>query len=101
MVKALYGKCNGADILFSQDEQGRWTTAVPASENKTYIIEVWAEDEAGNVSYFATIEAAYNSDTLCMEFMVKEIGEQFTMNDVLSAFRWRNLYVGREEFQLR
>lgn len=81
MVKRLYGKCNGADIVFSQDEQGRWSIPVPASDDKTYIIEVWAEDEAGNVGYFATVEVTYDSDTLRMQFRVIEFGAM--------GFHWR------------
>jgi hypothetical protein len=91
MVVALYGKCNGAGIVFSQDGQGRWTTAVPVADNKTYVIEVFAEDEAGNTSYFATVEATYNSSSLSMEFTVKEVGENFTLNEVLSVFRMSSM----------
>ncbi len=86
MVKALFGKCNGAEVIFSQNEQGRWTTAVPASGGRTYIIEMWAEDEAGNIGYFATIESVFNPESLRMEFKIIDIGTGFTPGDVWMAF---------------
>ncbi len=86
MVTALFGKCNGADIIFTPKSEGRWNAAVPAREDKTYIIEVWAEDEAGNVGYFATIESVFDPTTLKMEFRVIDIGAGFTVKDVKMAF---------------
>lgn len=86
MVTALFGKCNGADIIFTPKGEGRWSAAVPATEDKTYIIEVWAEDEAGNVSYFATVESVFNPATLKMAFRIIDIGAGFTTKDVKMAF---------------
>ena len=86
MVKALFGKCNGADIIFTPKGEGRWNTAVPATEDKTYIIEVWAADEAGNVGYFATIESVFDPETMRMKFKIIDIGAGFTTKDVKMAF---------------
>lgn len=84
MVKRLWGKCDGADIIFSENETtGRWETTVPASESGTYIFELWAEDYAGNVGYFATIKAVWDSSQLCMRFYVIHVGERWTAEEVL------------------
>lgn len=86
MVKALYGKCQGKDINFQLNEAtGRWETAVPASPDGTYIIELWAEDYAGNIGYFATIEVTFDSSQLCFSIKILSVGAQFTMEQVKQA----------------
>lgn len=87
MVTALWGKCNGTDIVFNRIEEGRWSIAVPASPTRRYVIELWAEDLAGNVGYYATIEAFYDSSSLDMRFRVVDIGPMFHKLDVRSVFR--------------
>lgn len=83
MVKALYGKCGGRDIRFSLDEaSGRWVTAVPASPTGAYIIELWAEDEAGNVGYFATVQITFDPSRLCCSVKVLDVGARFTVLEV-------------------
>lgn len=89
MVARLYGKCNGADIVLCQDEQGRWVTAVPSSSKSTYILELWAEDVAGNVGYFATVRVTYDPEKIRTKFEILNVGAQFTMRDVLFAFGCR------------
>ena len=52
MVRAVYGTCNGSDIILKRTGADTWSVPVPADESK-YIIEIFAEDEAGNISYIA------------------------------------------------
>lgn len=83
MVARLYGKCQGQQINFSLNElTGRWETAVPASPNGTYVIELWAEDTAGNVAYFATVQITYDSGKLCTAIKILDIGAEFTIEEV-------------------
>lgn len=91
MIRRLWGKCNGAEVIFTQDKQGRWTAAVPASEDKTYIIEVWGEDEAGNESYFATIKTMLSAKTLDYHFEVIEVGSKFTLEEVRVTFSGKEI----------
>lgn len=86
MVVRLYGKCQGRDINFQLNEAtGRWETAVPASPSGIYIMELWAEDAAGNVGYFATIEVTFDSSKLCVSIKILDVGASFTMQDVKQA----------------
>lgn len=83
MVKSLYGKCDGRDIRFSWDEaSGRWVTTVPASPTGVYIIELWAEDEAGNVGYFATVQITFDPSKLCCSIKILDVGARFTVSEV-------------------
>lgn len=86
MVARLWGKCLGQEISFSQNEDtGRWETAVPASQNGVYILELWAEDFAGNRGYFATVEVSWDSTQLCAHIRILEVGSRFSMAEVRRA----------------
>lgn len=56
MIKRVYGYYNnGPEIEFSLMEDGTWKTKIPSSEDGEYIVDVYAEDEAGNTSYYAAM----------------------------------------------
>ena len=87
MVKLVYGKCDNVEIVFTLNEYtGRRETTVPASEDNTYIFELWAEDEAGNRTYFAAVKVTVDLDLLQFRFSVLEVGAGFTMEEVLELF---------------
>lgn len=87
MVKRVYGKCDNVEIVFALNEQtGRWETTVPAAEDNTYIFELWAEDEAGNQTYFAVVKVTVDLDSLQFHFSVLEVGAGFTREEVLELF---------------
>lgn len=86
MVKSLYGKCNGDNILFSPNaETGRWETTVPASAGGTYIIELYATDDAGNTAYFATVKVEFDTSQLCMKISIVAVGERWSMEEVAAV----------------
>lgn len=87
MIARLYGKCNGQNVVFQPNERGRWEITVPRSPDKKYIIELWAEDLAGNIGYYATVEAYYDSEMLEMRFRLIDIGPLFREIDINSMFR--------------
>ncbi len=88
MVRRLWGKCDGQDIVLTRNrDSGRWETTVPASANQTYIFELWAEDYAGNVGYFATIKVSFDSSQLCAKIYILDVGEAFSEDEVRQALR--------------
>lgn len=83
MVRSLCGKCQGQSINFTQDRvTGRWVTTVPATQDGRYIIELWAQDYAGNIGYFATIEVTWDSTRLCMKISILKVGSMFSISEV-------------------
>ncbi len=50
MVKRVFGKVDGADVILQQ-KGDRWTVSVPFDSDGEYVVEIMAEDEAGNISY--------------------------------------------------
>lgn len=55
MVRRVYGKANDFDIIFNHIEGDRWETILPGNMYGEYVVELYAEDTAGNVSYFCTM----------------------------------------------
>ena len=63
-VRRVWGICDGADIQFERNAVGQWTAAVPADADNSYVVELWAEDDAGNVGYYATVLFTFDPITL-------------------------------------
>lgn len=55
MVTRAYGTANGATIIFSNVGGDKWEATVPFNEDGEWVVEIWAENEAGNVGYMCTV----------------------------------------------
>lgn len=55
MVVRAYGTANGQKIILANAGGDRWTAEVPFNEDGEYIVELFAEDEAGNTGYMCTV----------------------------------------------
>ncbi len=55
MVTRVYGSTNGVDIVFTPLGDDRWECVVPKFPSGEYVVDLYAEDEAGNVGYAATM----------------------------------------------
>jgi hypothetical protein len=76
-IERIYGRCSGNDVIFAQDEEtGRWHATVPARP------EIWAQDFAGNVAYFATVQVTFDPSTMCMKVSIIDVGDKWTVEDV-------------------
>ena len=51
MIVQVCGRANGADITFTRREGDLWEAEVPANLEGEYIVELWAENDAGVSSY--------------------------------------------------
>lgn len=71
MVTRVYGRVEGESVIFTLSDNNVWNCNVPAVPDGEYVVELYAEDEAGNVTYFATI--LFTVDTKHLTFKVKWI----------------------------
>lgn len=55
MVTRVYGKANNAEIIFTHIKGDRWETTVPWTADGEYIVELMADDEAGNTAYVCSV----------------------------------------------
>lgn len=53
MVTKVIGKANNFDIIFTRATEDVWKADVPATQWGEYVIELWAHDNAGNISYLS------------------------------------------------
>lgn len=55
MVSRAWGTANGQEVIFTRVEGDRWEVTVPWTDDGEYIVEIYAEDEAGNRAYACTL----------------------------------------------
>lgn len=68
MVKSLYGLVDGQQIVFERNGDV-WETTIPADLDGTYIVELWAVDEAGNVGYRSDYIITIDLASLCVHLV--------------------------------
>jgi fructoselysine-6-P-deglycase FrlB-like protein len=64
MVTRVYGNAGLYFVEFTKTPEGLWTAAVPFVESCEYVIDLYAEDEAGNISYYATYLLTFDASKL-------------------------------------
>lgn len=64
MVTRVWGKADGAEIVLEKGEDGRWNGLIPWSYDGEYVIELYAEDLAGNIGYYCTMLFAISGHEL-------------------------------------
>lgn len=65
MVAKVEGIVNGDPIIFSRVLGDQWEVQVPASLNGSYVLEMTAWDEAGNMAHRSFYLLAYDPINLC------------------------------------
>ena len=64
-VKKVFGRIDGTDIIFQRTSGTRWEIPVPYDEDGQYVVEIIAEDDAGNQSYLAKMLWTVDTSLLC------------------------------------
>lgn len=86
MVVAVWGKIDGNDVVFSRGEGDKWNATIPLSTAGQFVVELWAEDDAGNRAFFARVLVTFDPLTLKMSFSVLSVGASFSADDIHSIF---------------
>lgn len=71
MVTRVYGQLNNeAEISFTQISEAEWRAVVPAAPDGEYVVSLWADDDAGNTAYYATMLFIIKAhEVIAMRFM--------------------------------
>lgn len=64
-VARVFGQVDGVEIILEPKEGNRWEVPVPFDEDGEYVVEILAEDEAGNRAYMAKMLFVVNTAQLC------------------------------------
>lgn len=65
-VSRVFGRIDGVEIVLQRIEGGRWSIPVPFDEDGEYVVEIIAEDEAGNQSYMAKMLYTVDAGNICI-----------------------------------
>lgn len=95
MTVRVYGKLNGTDIEFDYDAaRDRWEVPAPGDEDGEYVVEVYAEDEAGNSAYKCTILFEVSGKKIrCKIIPHRYIVEDLKSNDMHTESKTNNYTV--------
>lgn len=67
MVTRIYGMIDGIEVQFQKMEEGLYKVEFPRKlESGNYIVEVYAEDDAGNKSYCSTMICTIDASGTCI-----------------------------------
>ena len=65
MVKRVFGRVDGCEVELNRSEGDWWNVPVPFDTDGEYVVEILAEDEAGNQAYIAKMLFVVNTALLC------------------------------------
>lgn len=68
-VTRVFGRVDGTEVIFNRSDGDRWNIPVPLDVDGEYVVEIVAEDDAGNQSYMAKILFCVNSSMLCVTIL--------------------------------
>lgn len=66
MVKRVFGKIDGMEVNYTRDQGDWWNIPIPLDRDGEYIIEVIAEDEAGNQTFMTRLLYTVKSENVCV-----------------------------------
>lgn len=69
MVTRVWGHVEGVEVIFTPYDNDKWKCKIPKSLDGEYIVDLYAEDDSGNVSYTATV--LFTIDAKHLTFTVK------------------------------
>jgi len=76
-VRSVWGRIQHRTATLTSHEGDRWTFDVPAWAASPIVVEIWAEDEAGNVSYRTGVFDIGPGETKCIRW--REEGSSLVM----------------------
>lgn len=77
MIVRLYGTCNGSPVVFTNTGKNLWSVTVPRYASGEYLVQLTAEDEAGNKSHFLDALLAYDLYHLTVSLIERSYKERF------------------------
>lgn len=92
MLKRVFGTSNGLDINFTKSDYGKWETTIPRDLSGIYYLDLYAEDEAGNIGYMASVVMKFDPVSFCVSFDVIDFQGNEEMKTFIEDFHMKNSY---------
>ena len=92
MVVKVSGKIDGKEVIFERDEGDRWNATVPYDLDGMYVVELTAENDAGNIAYCTKMLLIVDPATLCvrlvpLDYMVEVVPEDYAVEAVPEQYQ--------------
>lgn len=68
-VARVFGRVDGAEVVMEQTQGDIWSVPVPLDQDGEYVVEIIAEDNAGNQAYIAKMLFCVDSTRLCVRVL--------------------------------
>lgn len=68
-VARVFGRVDGTEVVFDRAVGDRWNIPVPLDVDGEYVVEITAEDEAGNQSYMARMLYTVDTGNICIHML--------------------------------
>lgn len=65
-VSRVFGRVDGVEVILNKVEGDRWSVPVPFDSDGEYVVEIVAEDEAGNQTYLAKMLYTVDAGNICV-----------------------------------
>lgn len=65
-VARVFGRVDGAEVILQQAGGDRWNVPVPLDIDGEYVVEIMAEDEAGNQTYLSKMLYTVDAGNICI-----------------------------------
>lgn len=65
-VARVFGRVDGAEVVMEQTQGDIWSVPVPLDYDGEYVVEVVAEDEAGNQTYLSKMLYTVDAGNICI-----------------------------------
>lgn len=82
MIVKVSGKIDGKEVIFEKADGDQWSVMVPYDLDGMYVVELTAENSAGNIAYCTKMLLIVDPATLCvklvpLDYMVEVISEDY------------------------
>lgn len=68
-VKSVWGRIQRQGAVLLEKDGGKWVFQVPSWATSPLIVEFWAEDDAGNITYRTGIFTLEKGQTKCIRWL--------------------------------
>lgn len=87
MIVKVSGKIDGKEVIFEKADGDQWSVMVPYDLDGMYVVELTAENEAGNIAYCTKMLLIVDPATLCvklvpLDYMVEVISEDYKVTAI-------------------
>lgn len=66
MIKRVFGKVDGTEVNYDHKKGDWWNVPVPFDRDGEYVVEIIAEDEAGNQSFLTRLLYTVKGENICV-----------------------------------